>query len=110
MQRTSCAPRWRACRPQVEAWAQAVAAPKSYRNMPQRHIDTAQAAITLGADQILRLRHAVRRTSQLANQLLALSRADARSAQTQPVQRVDLQQLCEVVLETHLDAATRQGH
>lgn len=57
---------------------------------------------------MLRLRHAARRTSQLANQLLALSRADARSAQAQPLQRVDLQQLCEAVLESLLEAATRK--
>jgi two-component system, OmpR family, sensor histidine kinase TctE len=38
--------------------------------------------------------------------LLALSRADARSANTQAMQRVDLRQLCEMLLETHLDAAT----
>jgi two-component system sensor histidine kinase TctE len=42
----------------------------------------------------------------LANQLLALSRADARSANTQPMQRVDLRNLCEMLLEIHLDAAT----
>jgi two-component system sensor histidine kinase TctE len=99
---------------QVEAWAMAVAARASdansdwvYKeNSPLAHVDVAQAAITLGADQIFKLRQAVRRTSQLANQLLALSRVDARSAQTQPMQRVDLQELCEVMLETHLDAAS----
>jgi two-component system, OmpR family, sensor histidine kinase TctE len=91
---------------QVEAWAQAVAPPKDMQNMPAGRTDSAQRAITLGADQILRLRHAARRTSQLANQLLALSRADARSAHNQPVQHVNLQQLCEGVLESLLDAAT----
>jgi two-component system sensor histidine kinase TctE len=99
---------------QVEAWAMAVAAKAAeanpdwvYReNSPLAHVETAKAAITLGADQVFKLRQAVRRTSQLANQLLALSRADARSAQTQPMQRVDLQQLCEVMLETHLDTAS----
>ena len=55
---------------------------------------------------MLKLRQAVRRTSQLANQLLALSRADARSMQPQPVHRVDLKDLCEDMLQTHLDAAT----
>jgi len=99
---------------QVEAWAMAVAAKAAeaqpdwvYKeNSPLALVDVAQTAITLGADQVFKLRQAVRRTSQLANQLLALSRADARSAQTQPMQRVDLQQLCEVMLETHLDAAS----
>lgn len=93
---------------QVEAWAQAVTGSKNASNIPLAPVESAQAAITLGADQVLRLRHAARRTSQLANQLLALSRADARSAQAQPLQRVDLQQLCEAVLESLLEAATRK--
>jgi two-component system sensor histidine kinase TctE len=99
---------------QVEAWAMAVATKAAethpdwvYKeNSPLAPVDVARTAITLGADQVFKLRQAVRRTSQLANQLLALSRADARSAQTLPMQRVDLQQLCEVMLETHLDAAS----
>jgi two-component system sensor histidine kinase TctE len=98
----------------VEAWAMAVATQAAQanpdwvykENNPLAPVDVEHAAITLGADQVFKLRQAVRRTSQLANQLLALSRADARSAQTQPMQRVDLQQLCEVMLETHLDAAS----
>jgi two-component system sensor histidine kinase TctE len=99
---------------QVEAWAMAVATQAAeadpdwvYKeNSPLALVDVQHSAITVGADQVFKLRQAVRRTSQLANQLLALSRADARGAQTQPMQRVDLQQLCEVMLETHLDAAT----
>ena len=94
---------------QVEAWAQTAETGQYRKNSAQALADSAPAAITLGADQILKLRQAVRRTSQLANQLLALSRADARSAHTQPMQRVDLKQLCEVLLEVHLDAATRKG-
>ena len=65
--------------------------------------------ITLPIEQINKLRNATRRTSQLANQLLALSRADAQALAAQPVQRVDLQDLCETVLQTQLDAATAQG-
>jgi two-component system sensor histidine kinase TctE len=99
---------------QVEAWAQAVSAtvlrahPEQVymQNSPPAVENIEQTAITLEANQVFKLRHAVRRTSQLANQLLALSRADARSADTQTMQRVDLQQLCEVILEVHLDAAT----
>ncbi|MES2952558.1 MAG: ATP-binding protein [Pseudomonadota bacterium] len=98
---------------QVEAWAQAVntsvaQAHPEHVYMENSHpalVDIAHAAITLEASQILKLRQAVRRTSQLANQLLALSRADARSANTQEMQRVDLRQLCEGLLEIHLDAA-----
>ena len=90
---------------QVEAWAQAVEAVDSDPKRPLTQTDNAPAAITLGADQVLRLRSAARRTSQLANQLLALSRADARSALLQPQQRVDLQQLCEAVLESQIEAA-----
>ena len=98
---------------QVEAWAQAVNSPAPNSVLRERYIsnralapvDNAQAAITLGADKINHLRDAVRRTSQLANQLLALSRADARSLDAQPLQRVDLKALCETLLEAHLDAA-----
>lgn len=80
---------------QVEAWAHVA-------NVA-RLVD---GTITLHADQVNKLRGATRRTSQLANQLLALSRADAQSLQAQPMQRVDLKDLCEAVLEQHLDAAT----
>jgi len=98
---------------QVEAWAQAAGATAAQahpehvymENSPLAPADIDNAATTLRAIQVFKLRHAVRRTSQLANQLLALSRADARSANTQATQRVDLRQLCEMLLETHLDAA-----
>ncbi|TFZ03858.1 sensor histidine kinase [Ramlibacter humi] len=79
---------------QVEAWAQAAEA--SGRG----------GAVTLPAEQVSKLRGATRRTSQLANQLLALSRADARTMEAQPMQRVDLKALCEDLLQAHLDAAT----
>ena len=79
---------------QVEAWAQAANAQPS------------QPSVTLRAEQVNKLRSATRRTSQLANQLLALSRADARAMHPQPMQRVDLKELCETTLQTHLDAAT----
>jgi two-component system sensor histidine kinase TctE len=79
---------------QVEAWAQAL---------------EGQSQITLSADQVLKLRHATRRTSQLAHQLLALSRADARSSDAQPSQLVDLKLLCESTLEEYLDAAANKG-
>ena len=62
-------------------------------------------SVTLGAAQLRKLRDATRRTSQLANQLLALSRADARSTASEPRQPVDLKALCEEVLEDFLDAA-----
>ena len=55
------------------------------------------------------MRDAVRRTSQLANQLLALSRADASSLDAQPLQRVDLKDLCETLLEAHLDRAAAKN-
>lgn len=85
---------------QVEAWAQ---------NVPVAQEKHASTAIKIGADQILRLRQAARRTSQLANQLLALSRVDARSVQTEPFQRVDLKHLCEVLMESYLDTAMHRG-
>src|SRR5437867_2773468 len=85
---------------QVEAWAQAAQAAQG---------KSADGAITLSADKIIKLRSATRRTSQLANQLLALSRADASTAAAQPTQRVDLKDLCESILPLHLDAATHKG-
>jgi two-component system sensor histidine kinase TctE len=79
---------------QVEAWAQAA-------NAAGRG-----GVVELRSDQVNKLRGATRRTSQLANQLLALSRADARTMQAQPMQRVDLKSLCEDMLQAHLDAAS----
>ncbi len=82
---------------QVEAWAQAVQAPG------------ADGCLRLPADNIIKLRSATRRTSQLANQLLALSRADASAVAAQAMEPVDLKDLCESVLSAHLDAATDKG-
>ena len=72
-------------------------------------MDKAPIAITLGVEEIEKLRAATRRTSQLAHQLLTLSRADARNVDGAAIERVDLQQLCETALELHLDAATVKG-
>jgi two-component system sensor histidine kinase TctE len=80
---------------QVEAWAQAA----NSANPPS-------ATVRLPTEQINKLRGATRRTSQLANQLLALSRADARGMQTQSMGPVTLKDLCEHMLENYLDAAT----
>lgn len=101
---------------QVEAWAQALVAAASppptgaryVSNKPPGKADVAAQSLTLKADQILRLRDATRRTSQLAHQLLALSRADARNPDTASRQHTDLQDLCETLLETHLDHATER--
>jgi len=85
---------------QVEAWAQAarrIAPPGSSGTM------------LLPVEQIEKLRAATRRTTQLANQLLALSRADARTMGTQPMHPVDLKALCEAMIEAQIDAATRKG-
>lgn len=85
---------------QVEAWAQAARVSKT---------NGGEGAITLAADKIIKLRSATRRTSQLANQLLALSRADALSNAAHPMQWVDLKDLCESILPQHLDAATQKS-
>ncbi len=82
---------------QVEAWAQAA-----------RSMGTGDL-LSLRVDQVQRLRDATRRTSQLANQLLALSRADALSADAQPLHQVDLKDLCENILALYLDAAAAKG-
>jgi two-component system sensor histidine kinase TctE len=98
---------------QVEAWALLARSGGKERNFDEKWhpapIQQAQAAITLGVDEIEKLRAATRRTSQLAHQLLALSRADARSIDAAAMQRVDLKELCEVALELHLDAAAAKA-
>lgn len=92
---------------QVEAWAQAVNT--GSQNAAQSPVSPSApvpaATIVLRADEVNRLRNATRRTSQLANQLLALSRADTRAMDAQPLSRVDLKELCTNLLEVHLDAA-----
>lgn len=101
---------------QVEAWAliarasSAAAQGQQYQpNQALAPADKAHSAIVLGADELEKLRAATRRTSQLAHQLLALSRADARSLQAQSPECVDLQDLCENLLEQFLDAASGKG-
>lgn len=95
---------------QVEAWAlMAQASAQSKSNQASVQMEQAQGAIVLKADQIEKLRNATRRTSKLAHQLLALSRADERSLDAQPAQPVDLKLLCENLLEAFLDAATGKG-
>lgn len=78
---------------QVEAWAQAAGAKPG-----------SDGAVRLTADEVTKLRNATRRTSQLANQLLALSRADA-AMHAQPMHGVDLKALAEDILQEHLDVA-----
>ncbi|MHB8949977.1 MAG: ATP-binding protein [Rhodoferax sp.] len=98
---------------QVEAWAQAASLPvaacsvcgKYTQNKSLAPADKDFIAINIGVDKVRRLRDATRRTSQLANQLLALSRADAHGMDRQPLQTVDLTELCETLLEAHLDDA-----
>jgi two-component system, OmpR family, sensor histidine kinase TctE len=97
---------------QVEAWVQSAQSAQitSFdENSPLTGKNTAQSAITLRANELIRLRDATRRTSQLATQLLALSRADAHSMGQAAMQSVDLAQLCVDVLEQQLDSATERG-
>ncbi len=94
---------------QVEAWAQAAEAAETATSAHSAHptgdLASKSGSLLLSNDKIFKLRSATRRTSQLANQLLALSRADATALATQPMQRVDLKELCESILPAHLDAA-----
>lgn len=97
---------------QVEAWVQSAQASQVNIYKEKGHLaglNTAQSAITLRADELIRLRDATRRTSQLATQLLALSRADSHALGRAAVQSVDLAQLCADVLEQQLDSATERG-
>lgn len=82
---------------QVEAWAQAAQASHGGQ--------AGQPPLVLGVEPLAKLQGATRRTTQLANQLLALSRADARAMESQPMEAVDLKPLCEDMLERFLDAA-----
>ncbi len=97
---------------QVEAWAQAAETAEAAETATSAHPtgDSASksGSLLLSNDKIFKLRSATRRTSQLANQLLALSRADATALATQPMQRVDLKELCESILPAHLDAASEK--
>ena len=81
---------------QVEAWALMAQAAADQR-------------ILLHAEQVDQLRQASRRTTQLANQLLALSRVDRRLGQGEAAERVDVQSLCETLLESFLDSALEKG-
>ena len=94
---------------QVEAWAQAAEAAETATSAHSAHptgdLASKSGSLLLSNDKIFKLRSATRRTSQLANQVLALSRADATALATQPMQRVDLKELCESILPAHLDAA-----
>ena len=97
---------------QVEAWVQSAqgAGVDIYKeNSALAPVKPAQGAITLRADELIRLRDATRRTSQLATQLLALSRADAHASGNAAMQSVNLSQLCADVLEQHLDSAMQRG-
>lgn len=91
---------------QVEAWALMAAQAQRPGAPPAApHESGATEGIFLPATQIEKLRNATRRTSQLAHQLLALSRADARHAESQAHERVDLKELCENLLEAFWDSA-----
>ena len=94
---------------QVEAWALMVqaAAPSEPAGVPGEA--PRERSLVLSATQINQLRDATRRTSQLARQLLALSRADARNAHAQPLQRVDLKDLCESLLEVLFEQASAKN-
>jgi two-component system, OmpR family, sensor histidine kinase TctE len=88
---------------QVEAWAQQAAQPRSNNGESGK---SDEGGVTLPAEQLYKLRTATRRTSQLANQLLALSRADSQAMQTQPLQTLELKTLCEEALSQFIDAAS----
>lgn len=91
---------------QVEAWAlMAGQAERQGAATPPIAPDAQPSGLWLPQVQIEKLRSATRRTSQLAHQLLALSRADARQVQSQTPERVDLKALCENMLEAFWDSA-----
>jgi len=102
---------------QIEALAQSTqrvdevcgVCPDFIRNEATSLLNKAQCAIKFDNFQVQRLRDAARRTTQLANQLLALSRVDARNPAAQTPEHVDLKALCESVLEDQLDVAAAKN-
>ena len=99
---------------QIEALAQSASGPpagpeSANKFMPKRPITLtgiAKDAIEVDYDQMIRLRDAARRTTQLANQLLALSRVDAHNPAAQSPEHVDIKALCQDLLEACLDRAS----
>lgn len=65
--------------------------------------------VVLSRAQLAQLRQATRRTSQLAHQLLSLSRVDSGLRHMAPSERVDLQSLCEELLESSWQQAVDRG-
>jgi two-component system sensor histidine kinase TctE len=65
--------------------------------------------VNIAPADMQRMLSATRRTSLLARQLLALSRADAQSANAQPMQTLALHSLAEDAMANALDAATAKG-
>ena len=61
--------------------------------------------VQLPLHDFYRLRAATHRTSQLVHQLLSLSRADSDAMEAGHLAPVDLQDLCESLLEQYIDAA-----
>ncbi len=94
---------------QAEAWAQAVEAQGPEGMHGSAAVSAPPPTLRIDAQQVLSLRQAARRTSQLANQLLALSRVDAQQSHGQATQRISLLQLCEAVLEGALDKAMHRS-
>jgi two-component system sensor histidine kinase TctE len=102
---------------QIEALALEVSSPgsdlgffqKNEENQPLAQENNDGSAIVLEANRIFRLREAARRTTQLANQLLALSRVDSRNPASQLPEHVDLKALCEDLLENFLDGAAAKS-
>jgi len=92
---------------QIEALAQSATRSEGFSHLALTN--KGKDTIILEVEQMFRLRDAPRRTSQLANQLLALSRADARNPAEQPLEHVDLKTLCENVFEDHLDMAAAKA-
>ena len=80
---------------QVEAWALTAQG-------------AADKSICLHSEQVEHLKKASRRTTQLANQLLVLSRVDSGLRQEAEFQRVDLKSLCEALLEAFIEAAAKK--
>jgi two-component system sensor histidine kinase TctE len=99
---------------QVEAWSEAAnragGTGRASAVLLARNASAAlDGSITLRAAELRSLRDATRRTSQLAHQLLTLSRADAHALHGQAAAWVHVGRLCSEMIELHFEAAAARG-
>lgn len=100
---------------QIEAWIETIKTPPQTNSLTQditliQHANAAQSMVQLPLPELHRLHTATKRTSQLVHQLLSLSRAEAAEPlEKAQMQKINLRQLCENVLEQYWDNAAKKN-